>query len=158
MNCQATLTVTVPGLHVLCYYWSSNGATLVQPHIRVAAMWVHTIWPRGTGLGCATNLTLQGAGFTALKDDTPRADCHFTYPHPHSQPNPDPHPHPHPNPSPRPNPITPTLTRRELPPGVRARLGMYFYIAVALTSLALFVLQLSLRFPGYLRFQVSVKG
>ena len=41
---------------------------------------------------------------------------------------------------------------------MRARLGMYFYIAVALTSLALFVLQLALRFPGYLRFQVNVKG
>ena len=41
---------------------------------------------------------------------------------------------------------------------MRARLGMYFYIAVALTSLALFVLQLSLRFPGYLRFQVRVEG
>ena len=53
---------------------------------------------------------------------------------------------------------TPPLTRRELPPGVRARLGMYFYIAVALVSLALFVLQLALRFPGYLRFQVNVKG
>jgi hypothetical protein len=102
MNHQATLTVTVPGLHVLCYHWSAHGVTLVQPHIRVAAMWVHTIWPLGTGLGCATDLTLQGAGFTALKDDTPRADCHFTYTHPHPNPHPDPHPNPNPNPSPNP--------------------------------------------------------
>ena len=36
---------------------------------------------------------------------------------------------------------------------MRARLGMYFYVAVALTSLALFALQLALRFPGYPRFQ-----
>ena len=79
-NYTATLTVSVPGLHVLCYTWSAHGVTLVQPHIRVAAMWVHTIWPLGTGLGCATNLTLEGAGFLALKDDTPRAACHFKYP------------------------------------------------------------------------------
>ena len=32
---------------------------------------------------------------------------------------------------------------------------MYFYIAVALTSLALFLLQLGLRFPGFLRFQAQ---
>ena len=32
---------------------------------------------------------------------------------------------------------------------------MYFYIAVALTSLALFGLQLGLRFPGFLRFQAQ---
>jgi hypothetical protein len=80
LNYTATLTVRVPGLHVLCYYWSAHGVTLVQPHIRVAVMWVHTIWPLGTGLGCATNLTLEGAGFLALKDDTPRAACHFKYP------------------------------------------------------------------------------
>ena len=38
---------------------------------------------------------------------------------------------------------------------MRARLGMYFYIGVALVSLLLFVLQLALRYPGYLSFQVS---
>ena len=32
---------------------------------------------------------------------------------------------------------------------------MYFYIGVALVSLLLFVLQLALRYPGYLSFQVS---
>ena len=80
LNYTVTLTVSVPGLHVLCYMWSAHGVTLVQPHIRVAAMWVHTIYPLGTGLGCATNMTLEGAGFLALKDDTPRAACHFKYP------------------------------------------------------------------------------
>ena len=80
-NYTVTLTIAHPGLHVLCYLWSSQGVTLVQPHIRVAAIWVHTIWPLGTGLGCATNLTLEGGGFPSLfgLDDTPEANCHFRY-------------------------------------------------------------------------------
>ena len=31
---------------------------------------------------------------------------------------------------------------------------MYFYIGVAIVSMLLFVLQLALRYPGYIRFQV----
>ena len=44
---------------------------------------------------------------------------------------------------------------RELPPGVRARLGLYFYLAVAVCSLALFTVQLALRYPGFMKFQLQ---
>ena len=39
---------------------------LLFPHIRVAVVSFDSVTPRGTAVGCASNLTIDGAGFTAL--------------------------------------------------------------------------------------------
>ena len=62
------------GRLMLCYKFSHAGLQaaptpfVLFPNIRMAVIRYDSVLPRGTGVGCSSNLTVSGAGFSALVD------------------------------------------------------------------------------------------
>ena len=64
------------GLAALCYKFNYQLAAaaadvhptayLLFPHVRAAVVSFDSVTPRGTAIGCSSNLTVEGAGFMAL--------------------------------------------------------------------------------------------
>lgn len=73
------------GSLLLCYKFEfetqpdvAPTAFVLFPQVRAAIVRIGSVEPRGTAVGCSSNLTLRGAGFSALKGSLEPLRCSFS--------------------------------------------------------------------------------